>query len=90
MPLSPTTVSDVLGFVGSLRQISLNNSYSHTAESDSHATSVVPSLMLLEYIAIDDYETDDSKQISFPERAILTVIEKSEDGKIWQIFETSL
>ena len=35
----------------------------------------------LKYIAIDSYSTTDPRQISFPEGAILIVVEKSEDGE---------
>ena len=33
------------------------------------------------YIAFTDYSTDDPRQISFKEGTLLTVVDKSEDGK---------
>ena len=35
----------------------------------------------LKYVAIDSYSSTDSRQISFPEGAVLIVVEKSEDGE---------
>lgn len=70
---SSSSTSDVLGFVGSLKQTPING----TTEPESHTTD----LNLLEYVAIDDYNTEDTRQVSFPEGAVLIVIEKSEDGK---------
>ena len=65
-PMSPTDTRDILGFVFSLTH-------------DQEATSTVAPV--LSYTALDDYETDDTRQLSFPVGAVLTIIEKSEDGK---------
>ena len=35
----------------------------------------------LKYIAIDKYESEDPRQLCFPEGAIVVVVEKSEDGQ---------
>ena len=37
--------------------------------------------LILKYVAIEDYTSDDPRQISFVEGAELIVIEKSEDGE---------
>ena len=34
----------------------------------------------LKYVAIEDYETDDPRQLSFIKEEVVLVIEKSEDG----------
>ena len=64
--MSPTDTRDILGFVFSLTH-------------DQEATPTVAPV--LSYTALDNYETDDTRQLSFPIGAVLTIIEKSEDGK---------
>lgn len=35
----------------------------------------------LKYIAVDSYQSDDFRQLSFPEGAIIVVVEKTDDGE---------
>ena len=50
------------------------------------ATSLALSLdqvdMELKYIAIDSYQSDDFRQLTFPKGAIIVVVEMTEDGEI--------
>ena len=64
--MSPTDTRDILGFVFSLTH-------------DQEATPTIAPV--LSYTALDNYKTDDTRQLSFPVGAVLTIIEKSEDGK---------
>ena len=63
---SPVDTSEILGFVTSV-------------VFSPQDIDIDPSL---KYIAIDDYDTKDERQLSFTEGAVLVIVEKSEDGMI--------
>ena len=71
IPLDPQQVKDCLGFVTS-------NVFDFTSDSESPAASLMGTF--IKFVAIDAYESTNEVTLSFPDGAILTVIEQSEDG----------
>jgi hypothetical protein len=70
VPRSRTITNDVMGFAASLLPVIY-----HSTKISNEA------LPLYEYISVSSYETDDDRQISFPDGAVMTILEKSEDGQ---------
>ena len=78
IPSDPQHVKDCLGFVVS----NIFDSTSNPDETESPNTSLVETFM--KYVAIDSYESKDERTLSFPDGAILIIIEQSEDGEwVW-------
>lgn len=73
---------DILGFIGSLEPVPRRETHTHTTKTESHTNRMEsPNIdQNFEYVAIDSYQSSDTRQLSFHEGAVLAIIEKSEDG----------
>ena len=78
-PTIPDASIDVGSVLGFLTSVGVNGALENGTAQASNPESFDHSS--LQYVAICEYETADERQLSFPEGAVILVIDKSEDGQ---------